>query len=215
MYKHVIFDFDGTLADSRLLFIRLYNELAQAKNLPQLNPSDWEKLKGLSILDRCKRLGVPLYKIPFWAGEFLKLYRQNLEQLQLYEGVREMLSNIHQAGIKSAIISSNSVENISIFLAHQGIRSIDQIISSKNLFGKDKSIKSYLKQHQLFPHEVLYVGDELRDIEACHKMNVAIAWVEWGYDPWEAVEAAKPQYRISTLSELQRLLVPGTEHPLI
>src|SRR5690606_41539571 len=93
-----------------------------------------------------------------------------------------MLSNIHQAGIKSAIISSNSVENISIFLAHQGIRSIDQIISSKNLFGKDKSIKSYLKRHQLYPHEVLYVGDELSDIEAWHNMNVNIDRVEWGSD---------------------------------
>jgi len=207
MFSHIIFDFDGTLADSRELFMSLYNELASRKNYPQLNRDDWERLRSMSILERCRTMGVPIYRIPFIAGEFLSLYRENLHELKICEGVREMLSELKQTGKTLAIISSNSVENISKFLASEGIEEIDAIISSGGIFSKAKTIKAYLRKHGLTPDQVLYVGDELRDIEACRKLNVPIAWVEWGYDPWEAVEKAIPTYRIGSFGALTETIL--------
>jgi phosphoglycolate phosphatase len=52
------------------------------------------------------------------------------------------------------------------------------------------------------PDNVLYVGDEVRDIVACKKAGVKIAWVDWGYDLKEAVADEKPDYLISNPLEI-------------
>lgn len=206
MYKYIVFDFDGTLVDSRGIFLMLYNELAAKHGYALMNADNLEYLRGLSISERCKILKVPLYKLPFLAAEIIKKYKTSIPALQFNEGIKGMLESMAAGGTLYAILSSNSKSNIQEFFALQGI-AVNEVYTSGKIFGKDKMLKKFLKDKSLDPSEILYVGDEARDIIACKKAAVRIAWVSWGYDSYAAIQSHSPHYIINHPSELLNLIL--------
>jgi hypothetical protein len=85
--KYVIFDFDGTLVDSQDVAISVLHQLAESHHFKKPDRKDIEAMRGLSIAERCKIIGVPMYKLPFWAGECYRLYQQSLKHLHLFDGI--------------------------------------------------------------------------------------------------------------------------------
>lgn len=71
MVKYIIFDFDGTLVDSKDVFIEAYNQLAEKHNYKQIKNEELEELRKLSIRERCKALNFPMYKIPFLYQNYM------------------------------------------------------------------------------------------------------------------------------------------------
>ncbi|MCE6992040.1 HAD-IA family hydrolase [Dyadobacter sp. CY323] len=206
MVKCIIFDFDGTLADSKDVFISVYNQIAAKNKYRAIEPDTLAYLQTLTINERCRYLKVPVYRIPFLAVEFLNLYKNALQHVKLFEGIREMLQSLHREGFETAIISSNVKSNIELFLKANEIGSITRIYCSRSLFGKDKLIKAFLKKYGMTADQILYVGDELRDIVACKKAGVRVAWVEWGYDIRQAVIDADPDYLLSKPADILSIL---------
>ena len=203
--KYVVFDFDGTIADSRTVFLSLYNNIAERYGYITIQESNLEYLRTLSIIERSKFLKVPLYRIPLMVMEFTKNYRKYIPQLTVYPGIKEMLFDLKDQGYKLAIISTNSVKNISAFLDQQQIDVFDDIISA-NLFGKHHSIHKFLSKYRLSPKELLYVGDESRDIIACKKCEVSCVWVSWGYDVEETIKKDAPNYIVHTADAIVSVL---------
>ncbi|MEL1243621.1 HAD-IA family hydrolase [Flavobacterium sp. DGU11] len=206
MYKYIVFDFDGTLVDSRGIFLMLYNELATKHGYTQMTSENLEQLRGLSISERCKILKVPLYKLPFLAAEIIKKYKASIPALQFNVGIKEMLESMAAGGMPYAVLSSNSKSNIQEFFALQGI-AVTDIYTSGKIFGKDTMLKKFLKDKSLTASEILYLGDEARDIIACKKAGVKIAWVIWGYDSYAAIQSHSPDYIINHPSELLNLIL--------
>jgi phosphoglycolate phosphatase len=194
MIKYIIFDFDGTLVDSKDVTITVFNQMAAKHNYKHLEPEDIEYLRKLPVIDRCKQLGVPVYKLPRWAGEFYKLYYPLLQNVLLVDGIKEALAALNSRGYQIAVISSNSSEIIKEFIKKNQIDSIGQVLSTNHVFGKHRVIKKLLKATGLKKSEVIYVGDEHRDIRACQKAGIKIIWVAWGFDPLSLAESEAPDY---------------------
>lgn len=207
MIKYIIFDFDGTLADSKAVFISVYNDIAQKHNYRQIDLENLQYLRTLTITDRCRYLKVPLYRVPFLAGEFLGLYKKSLDQIKLFEGIKEMLETLKSKDFQLAVISSNAENNIRMFLMNNGITSITQVYCSTSLFGKDELIKGFLKKYVLNKDDVLYIGDEVRDIQACKKAGIKVAWVEWGYELVEMAISAGPDYTVRRPDDIPKLVM--------
>ncbi len=203
-YKYIVFDFDGTIADSRNLFISIYNELAQKHGYLPLTEENIAQLRCMSIRERCKALKVPLFKIPFLASVVIKKYKQALPMLQFNEGMKEILLSLTENKVKFAVLSSNSKSNIEQFFKLNDIK-CKNIFCSRSIFGKHTLINKFLKEKNLKPSQVLYVGDELRDVIACRKSDVKIAWVSWGYDNAELLKNNKPDYHIDDPAQILAL----------
>ena len=206
MVKYVIFDFDGTLADSKKAFISSWNTLAEKYNYQEVKFEDIEPMKNLSLKERGKQLNFPMIKVPFVLPKLYKIYRKMIHEINLFDGIKDMLAAVDKKGYKSIIISSNSKENIELLLAANKIDSISSIICSSRIFGKDKLIRRFLRENRLNPSEVIYVGDEQRDIIACKKAGVKIIWVGWGYDSIDLVKDLKPDYKVKTPAEILKLI---------
>lgn len=206
MFKYIIFDFDGTLADSKGVFISAYNQIAAKRSYQQIASDNLQYLRRLTIAERCKYLNVPMYRIPSLATEFLSIYKSDIQQVKLFEGIKELLSGLDNIGLQTAIISSNARQNITRFLFSNNVESISEIYCRASLFGKDRLIAKFLKKQNLGAHQVLYVGDEIRDIVACQKVGVKIAWVEWGYDTIETAAATKPDYLVASPREILNIV---------
>lgn len=204
--KYIIFDFDGTLADSTAVFASAWNTIAQKYKFKGIELKEIEALKKLSIAERSKLFDFPMYKLPMILPQFYRLYRQSLNDVHLYDGIKDVLLEIDKRGYKILIISSNSQENILEFLKMNGIHCVSNVLCSNRIFGKDKVIKKFLKDSGITPSEVLYIGDEQRDIVACKKVGVPIIWVGWGYDAIEVVCQEDPEYKVATPQEILNII---------
>lgn len=182
--------------------VAAYNQFANKHKLKKITSEEVESLRRLSIVERCRFLNVPLYKLAFWAGEFYDLYRQSLKQVRLFDGIKELLAELNQRGFHLAIISSNSECNIRAFLQKHQVDDIGQILCSNQIFGKHKVIAKFLKTTKVTHSEVIYVGDEQRDIVACKKMGIKIIWVKWGFDLVDLVKKESPDYMADTPGEI-------------
>lgn len=202
MIRYLVFDFDGTLVDSQDVLIEVYNQLAEKYKAKKMEQKDFEYIKGLSITERCRYLNFKLHKFPLMALDIYKLYKHSIENLVLFDGIKELLEELNERGFKLAVISTNSENNIREFLKINEIDYIKEIICSNRIFGKEKDIRRFLKTHKLKDSEMLYVGDEARDIIACKKNGVKVVWVSWGYDFIDNVMKEQPDYMVSKPYEI-------------
>jgi phosphoglycolate phosphatase len=118
-----------------------------------------------------------------------------------------VLRTIAQKGIQLGVLSSNAEANIRICLRANGVTELFQfIVSYPLILGKARGIRRVLRAEALAPGEVLYIGDEVRDIEAARKAGVDIAAVTWGFQNSEILASCCPTYQIAHPEELLGLL---------
>ncbi|MDQ8732941.1 HAD-IA family hydrolase [Paenibacillus sp. LHD-38] len=202
---YLIFDFDGTLVQSKKLAIQLFNELSESYGGRKISNQDIAYLSGLSIPDRLRSLNVPLRKLPALVIEGKREYKKAAVHLQPVEGIRDVLFSLKKNGYSFGILSSNTSENIQQFLDLNEFPSFDFIHSATNLFGKHKAITSMARKLQIHRSRMLYVGDEQRDVQACKKIGVKIAAVTWGFDSATLLAAAKPDFLCDSPEEFAGL----------
>lgn len=206
MIKHVIFDFDGTIVDSRLLAIKSINELAKKYKFQKIKEDALENLRNLTLMGRCRAIHLPLYKLPFLLVELNQEYRKSVGSLETYKGLKEVIWELKKNGFILSIISSNSNENINEFLRNSEINLFDGIHSSGGFFNKETAIANFLRKNKLNNQEVVYIGDECRDIIACKKNNVRVIAVSWGYESMELLKMANPNFIVETPIQLFNLI---------
>lgn len=206
MVKHVVFDFDGTLADSEEVCFQLLNELAAKHRYRQLLRSELSALKLLPYPERLRELGVPMMRVPFLAMEARRTYRLRMGTLRPFLGVREALLRLNEMGCLLHVLSSNAVENIQQFLSTHGMDVFETINCERNFFGKHIGLRRFLRNHQLGADDVIYLADEVRDVEACRKIDLRIISTAWGFDPVEKLEALNPEFTARTPGEAVQMI---------
>ncbi|KRE47235.1 phosphoglycolate phosphatase [Paenibacillus sp. Soil522] len=209
MKTYLIFDFDGTIVQSKILAIQLFNELSEKYGGRKIDIEEIAYLSDLSIPDRLRALNVPLHKLPALIIEGKREYKTAAVDLQPVEGVRDLLFELKDNGYPLGILSSNTTENIQRFLDFYDLTVFDFIYSATNLFGKHKAITSMARKFQIDCNQMLYVGDELRDVQACKKIGVKIVAVTWGFDSAPLLAAAKPDFLCHSPQSFTDLLREG------
>jgi phosphoglycolate phosphatase len=84
----------------------------------------------------------------------------------------------------------------------------DFVSSTSRLTGKAKHLKSIRRTFSLRPEQMLYIGDELRDVKAAQEAGVPIATVTWGFNSRESLAAEAPEYVFDRPADFLRLLEP-------
>ncbi|WP_338023659.1 HAD hydrolase-like protein [Archangium primigenium] len=204
---NVVFDFDGTLVDSRAVAIRIYNTIAEREGYALLKAEQLEELRGLSLRERCTRMGVSPLRLPGLVTRVLKDYRGVVHELALHEGIVEVLQRLRERGLRLSILSTNDEANIRAVLERHGLADwVAGIHSSNRVFGKARLLRGLMKRDGLSREELVYVGDECRDVEACKEAGVRVIAVRWGYDAPALLERAGPDALVEHPAELPACL---------
>lgn len=204
--KVIIFDFDGTLADTFDIGRAILNALADEFDYRKVKPDEVEKVRDMRAPQVLKYLGIrptKLSKISRRAGEELSLRIEGVKPLR---GIASVVRELHERGFRVGILTSNTQENVSIFLRNHDLEIFDFIRCSSKLMGKAREVKAIRKEFKLSRPEILLVGDETRDVEAAHKAGVAIAAIAGGYNSRSALEKSAPHFLLSEPEELLTLL---------
>ena len=94
----LIFDFDGTIADTLSAIVRLVNEHADEYHIRPLADSDVDELRGMSNLDIIKKYKVPLVKIPSLVLRAQKELNQRIDEMALFPGMKELILGLEEYG---------------------------------------------------------------------------------------------------------------------
>ncbi len=208
MYKkNVIFDFDGTIADTLDAAVNIYNAIAPKYHCKPVKMEDKDILRGKRPQDFFKDYGVTSFKLPFLLIHIRGELKKHIINTPLVKDISIALKDLKDAGYNLGILTSNSKENVDMFLFANKLTEIfDFIYSSKNVFGKDKDILHLLKNRNIKKDNVVYVGDETRDIEAAKRVGIPIIAVSWGFNTREILVAQGPSYIIDEPGELLNCL---------
>ncbi len=205
-YKLVIFDFDGTLADSFPWFLSVFNEVADRFGFRRITDDEVEDVRGLGSRQILKHFDVPLWKLPMIARHMRKLIASDAHEIFLFEGVDRMLRELAARNVQLAIVSSNSEATIRRILGPDNAARIAYYECGASLFGKPALIRRVLKRSGVPREAALYVGDEVRDIEAAKAERVAAGAVSWGYAAPQALSALAPAEVFADVDDLIRKL---------
>lgn len=208
-YDLAIFDFDGTLADSRNWFFGSLNEVADRFGFRQTTPEEREGLRHLGTRDIVQYLQVPLWKMPSIARHMRQRASEDITAIRLFEGVPEALGGLRRRGMVLAVVSSNSESNVRRVLGTELAEQIGFYGCGSSLFGKAIKLRQAMKHMGATPARTICVGDEGRDIEAAQAVSAASAAVTWGYAAPEALRRLSPTMVLETVEDIAVLGLGG------
>ncbi|MGL5940548.1 MAG: HAD-IA family hydrolase [Waterburya sp.] len=201
--KVVLFDFDGTIADTYEAIANITNQLSTEFGYKALDSEELLLIKNLSSREIVKRSEISIFKLPFLVRRVRTELSKEIAGLNPITGIDRVLLELKNRGYVLGIVTSNIKENVEIFLAKNQLNSIfSYIYSSTAIFGKHRIINQLIKDNQLNNSDVIYVGDETRDIRSARKSNVGIVAVGWGFNSAEILQEYQPDYLIYQPQEL-------------
>lgn len=197
----IVFDFDGTLADTYGIMLALYNAEAKNYELRVVSAEDWEAIRRMRFGEALKFVGIKPHQVPKYLTIGKQVLKGHIEKIELFEGVTEMVKRLKKAGHDLFVLSSNAEDTIQAVLDRYGISEMSVMKSSK-LFGKAAPLKKLIRANNLSPEQVWMVGDEIRDVVAASKAGINSMAVTWGFHPKEMLEPAHPNAFADTLEQL-------------
>ncbi len=205
-YRLVIFDFDGTLADSLPWFRASFDDMVARFDLTPVPADEIEGLRGLSAREIMARLNVSMWQLPAIVSDMRKRKLAAASEISLFNGIPAMLTDLQNSGIKVAIVSSDSEASVRQVLGPE-TRLIARFDCGAAMFGKHWKFRRVARRLGIKASQTICIGDELRDIEAAKAAEMDSGAVAWGYALPSALQAAGPTHLFSSIEEMTERLV--------
>jgi phosphoglycolate phosphatase len=202
----VIFDLDGTLVDSFPWFLRTVNDVADRFGFRRVRDDEVEALRHAGTREILSRLEVPLWKLPVIARHMRRLKSEQASGIALFDGADAMLHKLAGAGLRLALVSSDSEANARIKLGTAAALFSD-FDCSASIFGKSAKFRRVLRRAAAAPGRTIAIGDEIRDIEAARAAGIACGAVTWGYAAPRALRELGPDLVFERMDDIARALI--------
>lgn len=201
----IIFDFDGTIADT---FDYVSELMSRKAGLPNLT-LDERRLRfgGLSIRGMMHNL-----KKPYWWGLWMFFYgrremSRHMYEIKLFVGMELVIRELHKRGHKLYVLSSNRNQNIRLLLDHYKLAPyFTHTQGNASILRKGVALRWLLWRHHIDPKDCYYVGDETGDLDAARRLGIRGVGVVWGYNHEEKLLADKPVALAKKPRDLLKLL---------
>lgn len=208
----VIFDFDGTLANTLDLVARIYNENAHSYGALPIDMKDLSDYRKLSYKKAMRKLKIRWTVLPRLVLFVSREMKKHMDEVKPYEGVVDVLIDIQKQGVSIGVLTSNDGALVHEYLEKNNFPIFDFIVSEKTMFGKEKALKKIMKRHRLERSKVVYVGDEPRDITASNKAGIKVIGVTWGVGGREGLISSPPDWLVDTPEELKQIILENSKH---
>ncbi|MFH1622912.1 MAG: HAD-IA family hydrolase [Candidatus Aenigmatarchaeota archaeon] len=201
--KCVIFDFDGTVADTYGVALKILHDIAESRRTEP--PKDIESLRMMSAAEIIRKYRLSVVDLILFEKKYEDGVYRRIRSIRPFAGLKAVLRKLDRSyGL--GIISSNRRENVFAFLHNTGLdKYFDFLETGSPLLGKARRINAIMKKHGYRKSDVVYVGDEVRDIEAAKKVGIKVIAVGWGFNSTKRLKAARPSFFVSRPAQLVRV----------
>ncbi len=201
--KYIIFDFDGTIADTIELGLSTFNSIASEYDCKPVKEKDLAMLRTMRPQELVKAYGISNIKLTLILLRVRKELKARIHELKPVKGIFNSLIEIKNSGLRMGILTSNSRKNVEMFLDNNQMSDfVDFIYSGKSLFGKNLILKKLFDNENILKDNAIYVGDETRDIEASKRIGIPVIAVVWGFHDREILASLNPDQIAETPEDL-------------
>lgn len=201
-YPLAIFDFDGTLADTLPRFLAIMNSLAETHHFRRIDDSEIPQLRHASTRQIFQYIGLPMWKLPWVTRELLRRLSHDIEGISLFPGVEQGLTQLKNCGMRLSIVSSNSWDNIRRILGDDLSQLFEHVECEASFFGKRPKLRRVLRRAGIPANRAVYLGDELRDLQAAQAEGIAFGAVTWGHVDRENFQPHHPSTILESVAEM-------------
>jgi phosphoglycolate phosphatase len=204
-YKLLIFDFDGTLANSFPWVLNILDELAEKFKAKPIDHSRIDEIKNYPPRKILKMHNVPIWKLP----AILKFTRSRMvtqgDSIHRFDGIDTLLQSLNDRNIRMALVTTNTCETVRRVLGEDLYNMFQLFEDRVSIFGKPAALKRIAKRSGLEKSEMLAIGDEIRDIDAAKKVSIPFGAVSWGFSTLEAFESRSPEHVFTEVGQILEL----------
>ena len=209
MTRMIIFDFDGTIADTMDAVVKIVNNHSEGFGYKKVTKQDIPYLQGKKPREILSHLGISIFKLPLWVKKIHSEINKEITNMTPTVNISPLLSEMSDdMDIRLGILTSNTQENVQQFLEKNELDFFEFVHTGKSVFGKSHMINKIIKHQHLNPNDVFYVCDEVRDIEAARKSGIRSVAVTWGYNTKDALVKENPNFLVATPDELAKIIMP-------
>jgi len=209
MIKTVIFDFDGTIANTLSYTFRNLFELLKEEKVNINEQKMIKDVRSKNFQELMKEWKISWVRLPFILGKIKQIQKDlfnEIEKIKFFPGIKKLLVELKRKNYILAILSSNLDNNIIKFLKLNNLDYFDYIHCGSEILGKSVAISNFIKENGWKKEESIYVGDELRDLEACQKSGVKMIGVSWGLNTTEILKKRGADFIVKKPSEILKII---------
>lgn len=197
----LIFDFDGTIADTLKLQLKIFNNLAPRFGYQQIGSSQVEHLRGKSAREILQQLNISALQLPSIYAAGRKEFLRHAADIAVFPDIKDVLKELSKHyGL--GIVTSNDTDIVGQFLKKHDMEMFNFVYSDKSIFGKGAILKHLLNKYKFNKNNVLYIGDEVRDIDAAKEAGVKVISVTWGFNTKQALASHHPDHIVDDPREI-------------
>lgn len=209
----IIWDWNGTLLNDTDICIDTINELLTARNLPNLNKTEYLDVFGFPVKDYYRRIGFDFEKEPFEipAHQYIEIYSSKIEQFELHEGVHRTLNSFSEKGFNQLILSASEKQKLEELLRHFKIREkFEAIAGLDNHYAQSKTEigKQMLSALNIQPSTACLIGDTVHDFDVACELGCTSVLIANGHQSFEKLNKTGAIV-LANLGELNKLFGKG------
>lgn len=198
-YKHVIWDWNGTLLNDALLCIEVLNGLLKSRGLESVSEEFYRKHFGFPVIEFYEFLGLETDPEGFdlLSREFIGTYEMRwLQECSLFPGTIETLVALAECGMTHSVLSAAKQEALHTGVTHYGLlEHFTELVGADNIHarGKKERALEWMTEFHWPPEEVVLIGDTLHDLEVAQAIEVDCILVAHGHHtPERLIASGRP-----------------------
>ncbi len=183
-YKHIVWDWNGTLLDDRWLCVEAINFVLGSRGMPLVSIKTYRDVFCFPVIEYYEKLGFDFTKEHFPIPGFLEYYKSRFKDCKLHKDTEFVLKRINEAGVTQSILSAGKQSSLVRWVNHHNIDQLfNHLIGIKNekADGKIEAGINWLKTSRLEPENILLVGDTIHDREVSQAMGVKCLLIDIGH----------------------------------
>lgn len=195
----IIFDFDGTIADSLIVALQILYELVHRQPLPAEDISD---LRAKSTLHLLRVLHIPIWKTIGLAPKLRRRLNFAAPSVAPIDGIEKVIREL-AATHRLFIVSAGDQPGIQAFLSRHNLTDcFEGVYGDAAAWHKSPMLRRLVRRAGLEAATTWYVGDRSWDVRAARAAGMRAAAVTWGFNNVHVLQRAHPDALVFNPDEL-------------
>lgn len=194
-YKHIIWDWNGTIFNDVELCVDLINELLEPRGLTTVTLAEYKNVFTIPVRDYYAELGFDFSKESFEivGKQWMDEYERRKFECALHDGVVDVIQRISNLGIGQSILSVYTQHTLEEMVGHFGLtKYFLHLVGLDNIYaaGKLHLGKDLMKRLGNGKGETLLIGDTLHDYEVAAEIGADSVLIANGHQSREKLESS-------------------------
>jgi phosphoglycolate phosphatase len=208
----IVWDWDGTLADSTGMITNAILKAAEQVGLPALTPQVASNIIGLGLRESIEALygDIPTEQAQALAMQYTANYYAGESEIPLFEGAADTIMALNKRGYKLAVATGKGRRGLNLALEHSGLgiyfhstRTVDECFSKPH----PQMLDELMEYLVVLPERTLMIGDTNYDLHMAQNAGVSAVGVTYGAQPAEKWQHLNPIQQFSDFASLSKWLL--------